>query len=158
MLQIMDSEGRILDQKYLDFLKLDPLWYLRIYRKMLTGRLFAKRATEEATIPNHGRTRLMALYISLAGQEAVLASALTLDPEDLICFYARSHEEAIARDIKEKALFDIFFGNPCPDSIKDFLQKETWLPHSFVGGHLLHAVGYIWAAKIRGQKKIAVAY
>lgn len=158
MLQILNSDGKILNHKYLDFLKLETSGYLWLYERMLLSRAFAKRAAEEATIPSQGRKRLMALYISSAGQEAVLASTLTLNPKDLICFYARSHEEALARNVEVKALFDVFFGNPCPDSLKNFLQKEVGLPHSLVGAHLLHAVGYAWAAKILGEKEIAAAY
>lgn len=158
MLQILDSDGKILDSKYLDFLKPETLDYLWLYRCMRLNRAFAERAAEEATIPSKGRKRLMALYISSAGQEAVLASALTLNPRDLICFYARSQEEALARKVEVKALFDVFFGNPCLDSLKNFLQRDVGLPHSLVGAHLPHAVGYAWAAKILGKKEIAAAY
>lgn len=158
MLQILDPEGGILDPKYLDLLELQAPDYLWLYRYMLLNRTFAKRATEEATIPGHGRKRLMALYISSAGQEAILASTLALNSKDLIRFYARSHEEALARNVEVKALFDVFFGNPCLDSLKNFLRKEVGLPHSLVGAHLPHAVGNAWAAKVLGRKEIAAAY
>ncbi len=130
-------------------LKEDDL--LKLYRWMVTGRVFDERAL---ALQRQGR---LGTYAPLQGQEAAQAgSAYALKPED---WMFPSYLEHLVQVMRGQRWLDVLIywggseeGNRIPQGINNF---TICIP---IGTHLLHAVGAAWAAKIRGDKLTTIAY
>ncbi len=123
----------------------------RLYRFMVLARLMDRKGV---SLQRQGR---FGTYPQLEGQEAAqVGSAHALTPQD---WMAVSYREAAAMLVHGVPLSLLFMywvgrgeGNRIPDDVR-------CLPFAIpVGSQPLHGVGLAWAAKLRREPSVAIAY
>jgi pyruvate dehydrogenase E1 component alpha subunit len=130
---------------------LDDQETFHLYQKMLFIRLADQRAL---MLQRQGR---MGTYAPVWGQEACqVGSASLLQKGDWVFPAFRELGVSLMREVPLKKIYLYWMGNEegsrAPDGI-------NFLPVSIpVGTHTLHAVGTAWAAKIKKDKIITIAY
>ncbi|MDP8958146.1 MAG: pyruvate dehydrogenase (acetyl-transferring) E1 component subunit alpha [Actinomycetota bacterium] len=146
MLQILDHEGRLLAEPPLGLEETR-----RLYRAMVAARLYDRKGI---ALQRQGR---LATYAPLEGQEAAqVGSAASLRPDDWMVATYRDAAAMWLHGYPWELLLlgrtgDERGGSPPPD--------VPILPPSItVGAHMLHAVGLAWAARLRGEDRIAITY
>ncbi len=148
MLQMMKPDGTLLpgvkpplsDQEVFD-----------LYQKML----FIRMADQKALmLQRQGR---MGTYAPIWGQEACqIGSAFVLEKEDWVFPAFRELGATWIMGIPLKNIFLYWMGNEMGSRAPEGINV---LPVSIpVGTHLLHAVGVGWAAKLKGEKIVTIAY
>jgi pyruvate dehydrogenase E1 component alpha subunit/2-oxoisovalerate dehydrogenase E1 component alpha subunit len=131
-----------------------------VYRAMLRIRVLDDRMI---TLQRQGR---IGFYGACTGQEAsTIASAYALKPTDWIFQALREQGAALMRGLTLAQLVDQVFGN-AGDITKGrqmpshpasrAINHVSW--SSVIGTQLPHAVGAAWAAKIKGDDTVVMAY
>ena len=124
---------------------------VRLYQKMLFARLADQRCL---SLQRQGR---FGTYAPIWGQEACqVGSATLLQKGDWVFPAFRELAATLIMGIPLKAILLYWMGNEMGSRAPDGINV---MPVSIpVGTHPLHAVGAAWAAKLRGEKTVTVAY
>jgi len=122
-----------------------------LYREMIFLRLADERAVQ---LQRQGR---MGTYAPFMGQEAAqVGSAVALEEGDWIFPSFRETAAMYMRGVPMAMLFAYWMGN---EGGQRFPEGVRVLPISIpVGTHALHAVGFAWASKLRGEGSCSLAY
>ena len=148
MFQILKSDGTLVPEGKPP---IDDQETLTLYQKMLFIRLADQRAL---LLQRQGR---FGTYAPIWGQEACqVGSAYVLQKEDWVFPAFREIGATVMRGIPLKNYFLYWVGNEmgsrAPEGINFFPVSVP------VGTHPLHAVGTAWAAKLKGDKIVTIAY
>ncbi|MBD3328319.1 pyruvate dehydrogenase (acetyl-transferring) E1 component subunit alpha, partial [Candidatus Peregrinibacteria bacterium] len=149
MVQILDENGSHKEDILPKDLSLEAI--KELYEKMLFVRLADTRALK---MQRSGR---MGTYASVEGQEAVqLGSHHALDKNDWIVPAFRETAVMWAHGVPMEDIYLYWIGNERGSHMPEGVNV---LPVSIpVGSHMLHAVGLSWAAQMRQENQLAVAY
>ena len=130
---------------------LNDLETINLYKKMLFIRLADQKAL---MLQRQGR---MGTYAPVWGQEACqVGSASMLKKGDWVFPAFRELGAALMMEIPLKTIFLYWMGNEEGSRAPEGIHV---LPVSIpVGTHLLHAVGVGWAARLKGDKIVTIAY
>jgi pyruvate dehydrogenase E1 component alpha subunit len=146
MLQILRPDGSLTS---------DPPVGIDRTRELFTSMLTARRYDEKATaMQKQGR---LATYAPFRGQEAAqIGSASALRPSD---WMVATYRDAAAMwmhgygwDLLLLGRMGDERGGRAPDGVPVLPPSIT------VGAHMLHAVGLSWAARLRGEDRVAITY
>jgi len=146
MLQILRPDGSLTS---------DPPVGIERTRELFAAMLTARRYDEKATaIQKQGR---LATYAPLRGQEAAqIGSAAALRPDD---WMVATYRDAAAMWMHGYDWELLLLGRMGDERGGHPADDVPVLPPSItVGAHMLHAVGLAWAARIRGEDRIAITY
>lgn len=140
---------------------MDGQTLLKLYRKMYLMRRF-----EEETRPAYTQKKIGGFLHLYAGQEAVGAGVIeALQPEDYILSSYRLHALYLARGGSARAGMAELFGKEtgCAKgrggSMHFFDAEKGFLGgHGIIGAHVPVAAGAAFAAKYRGEKRVAVCF
>jgi len=146
MLQILRPDGSLTS---------DPPVDIERTRELFAAMLTARRYDEKATaIQKQGR---LATYAPLRGQEAAqIGSAAALRPDD---WMVATYRDAAAMWMHGYGWELLLLGRMGDERGGHPADDVPVLPPSItVGAHMLHAVGLAWAARIRGEDRIAITY
>ncbi len=157
LFQILDEEGRA-DPKRVP--QLTPAELRQLYTGMLRSRLLDQRLLP---LQRQGR---IGFYIGATGQEAgVIAGAHAIGPEDYFVPGLRETSAALYRGLPLQAHIAQLFGNlnditgarqmPCHSGSR---ASHHIVMSSCVSSQLPHATGIAMAAKLRGDKAVALGY
>jgi pyruvate dehydrogenase E1 component alpha subunit len=132
----------------------------RVYRLILTMRHVHERATN---LQRQGRIHS---WLGCLGQEAaILGTAAALEAQDWVFPTYREHPVPLYRGVPLKALFDHIFANGADNVIGRNLPPEySFREVNFVcssaplGNQIPQAVGAAWAAKLRRDPVVTMAY
>jgi pyruvate dehydrogenase E1 component alpha subunit len=147
-LSILDEKGT-LDKKLAPDLPQDLL--LNLYRAMLLGRRFDERLL---ALQRQGR---IGTFPPISGQEASqLGAVAVLQPED---WMVPAFRETAAEVWRGRSLVSVILAyGGYNEAAADDLPTPT-LPNSIpVGSQMLHAVGLGWAARYRGDDRVALTF
>lgn len=149
MLQILNSQGKVVNQKNLP--RISPRELLRIYELMILARTFDNFALK---LQKEGR---ILTFASLLGQEATqIASAITSEKDDWVVTTYRDHGVLISRGVPLHKLYLYYAGD---ERGMDFPKEINALPPAIpIGSHIPHAVGIAWAQKLRKRKSVVLVY
>jgi pyruvate dehydrogenase E1 component alpha subunit len=133
----------------------------RMLRDMLLIRRFEERAGEQYALGKIGG--FCHLYI---GQEAVAVGTMAaLKDGDYIMGSYREHGQALARGMSSRSVMAELFGKATGccggkgGSMHIFDAEKGFLGgHAIVGGHIPLVTGAAFAAKYRGEDKVAVCF
>lgn len=138
----------------------DKTQVLRIYEEMLRLRILDQRML---TLQRQGR---IGFYGTATGEEAaIIGSAAALEPEDWIFPALRQGGAALLRGYPLVEYISQCMGNSL-DGTKGRQMPSHYCSNkvhfvswsSCIGTQIPHAVGAAWAMKLKGDRKIAVAY
>ncbi|MGH8957164.1 MAG: pyruvate dehydrogenase (acetyl-transferring) E1 component subunit alpha [Acidimicrobiia bacterium] len=123
----------------------------RLYRAMVFARTYDRKGT---ALQKQGR---LATYAPFEGQEAAqVGSAAALHPDD---WMAATYRDGAAMWMQGYPLELLFAGRTGDERGGSPPEHVPVLPPSItVGGHMVHAVGLAWAAKLKGESRIAITY
>ncbi len=146
MLQILTPEGKTVGEPPLR-LELTR----RLYRAMVAARTYDRKC---ASLQKQGR---LATYAPFEGQEAAqVGSAAALSPDDWV---VASYRDAAAMWMQGYPWELLILGRSGDERGGAVPEGVPVLPPSItVGAHMLHAVGLGWAARLRGESRIAMTY
>jgi pyruvate dehydrogenase E1 component alpha subunit len=124
---------------------------LELYREMAFLRLADQRAL---ALQRQGR---FGTYAPFQGQEAAqVGSAYALEKDDWVFPSFREMAVFYMRGVSITNVFVYWMGN---ERGQHYPEDTHMFPISIpVGSHGLHAVGAAWAAKLRGEKIVTIAY
>ncbi|OGP75260.1 MAG: pyruvate dehydrogenase (acetyl-transferring) E1 component subunit alpha [Deltaproteobacteria bacterium RBG_16_50_11] len=148
MFQILKSDGTLVPEGKPP---IDDRETLTLYQKMLFIRVADQKAL---LLQRQGR---FGTYAPIWGQEACqVGSAYVLQKEEWVFPAFREIGATVMRGIPLKNYFLYWVGNEmgsrAPEGINFFPVSVP------VGTHPLHAVGTAWAAKLKGDKIVTIAY
>lgn len=158
LIQVLDTEGRIIDKKRDPEIGVDDL--KRIYRTFVLMRHLDERMLR---MQRQGR---LGFYMTSTGEEACqIGSAWALDVADWVFPSYREPGVALWRGYALKDFFCQLFGNAA-DTVKG---RQMPVHHSVrhlnfvsvsspVGTQIPQAVGVAYAARIRKESTVAIAY
>jgi len=155
---ILDDQGAVADPALVPSLAADE--WLRIYRGMLTIRTMDERLFG---MQRQGR---IGFYGEARGQEAaVIGSVAALDEQDWVLPALREAGAAIYRGLPLRSYVAQIFGNaddpglghqlPCHPGTR---ASRYVTMSSCIATQLPHAVGVAWAARISGDRAVALGY
>jgi pyruvate dehydrogenase E1 component alpha subunit len=148
MLQVLDNEGSVIAPALEP--KLQPELLLRMHYAMLLSRLADERAIK---LQRAGR---MGTFAPSVGQEAIVGAAAALDPADWTVPSYRELPVHLFRGLPLEYIYLYFMGDARGNRIPETVRT---LPIAVpVSTQVPHAVGFAWAAKIRGEKTVAMAF
>ena len=147
--QILDEDGQVVDGATVPDLSDDAL--VEMYRYLKLGRHFDQRAV---SLQRQGR---MGTYPPMAGQEASqVGSAMALSDGD---WTFPSYREHLALAVRGWSLSDDLlywmgneWGNAPPEDLNVFSMAVP------IATQIPHAAGAAWAAKLRGDDAVVLAY
>lgn len=146
MLQILAPDGRLTAEPPLDDAEIR-----RLYAAMVAARLYDRKAS---SMQKQGR---LATYAPYEGQEATqIGSAAALRPDDWMVATYRDAAAMWMHGYPWTLLLLTRTGDErggCPPEGVPILP-----PSITVGGHMVHAVGLAWAARLQGSNRIAITY
>ena len=148
MLKIMDEEGNV-DRSLLPRMSKDLL--LKAYRTMLLTRLADDKAVK---LQRQGR---LGAYPPSKGQEASqLGPAMALKDQDWLVWAFREMGALLWKGVPLSTMYLYWMGNEMgnvyPEGVK---ATPSVVP---VGSQIPHAVGIAYAARLRKEKSVALAY
>ncbi len=144
--QILTPDGELVAESPLDLSRVRAL-----YEQMLFARQYDHKSV---SLQKQGR---LATYAPFEGQEAAqIGSAAALEPSDWMVATYRDAAAMWAHGYPMETLFlgrtgDERGGMP-PDDVPILPPSIT------VGGHMIHAVGLAWAARLMDEPRIAITY
>jgi pyruvate dehydrogenase E1 component alpha subunit len=146
MLQILRPDGSLTSDPPIDIERTREL-----FAAMLTARRYDQKAM---AIQKQGR---LATYAPFRGQEAAqIGSAAALRPDD---WMVATYRDAAAMWMHGYGWELLLLGRMGDERGGHPADDVPVLPPSItVGAHMLHAVGLAWAARIRGEERIAATY
>jgi|FLYL01.1.fsa_nt_gi 2-oxoisovalerate dehydrogenase E1 component len=122
-----------------------------MYRLMVLARDFDRRML---ALQRQGR---IGTYAMLEGQEAVqIGSALALGPQDFVFPSYREHGVQLARGLPVHVVMAYWRGLPNRDW--DVLRYRCGIVTVPIATQLPHAVGYAYAARMRGEDTVTAVY
>ncbi len=132
----------------------------KAYEAMLQARLLDERLV---TLQRQGR---IGFHIGSLGEEAtIVGSAAAMRPEDWIFPCYREFAAALWRGMPLQRYMDNMFGNQNdPAKGRQMPDHYTWRQGHFgsvsspIGTQIPQAVGFAWAAKLRGDKLATLVY
>ena len=147
--QILREDGTLVDERLKPPLRDEEL--IELYRWMIRARTYDERAL---ALQRQGR---IGTYAPLSGQEAAQAgSAYALEPQDWLFPSYREHLAMAMRGLSWVQLLmywgGLEDGMRIPEGVNVFTVS---IP---IATQLLHAVGYAWAAKMRGDDVATIVY
>jgi pyruvate dehydrogenase E1 component alpha subunit len=124
---------------------------LKMYRYLVQGRHYDEKALK---LQRGGR---MGTYPPISGEEAIqVGSALAMEEQDWMVPSYRELAAMMVKGVSMKLLNMVWMGNDYGNRIP---EGVNCLPVTIpVGSQVLHATGFAWAAKIRGEKMCVVTY
>ncbi|UTF52222.1 pyruvate dehydrogenase (acetyl-transferring) E1 component subunit alpha [Natronosalvus rutilus] len=145
---VLDSDGTVVAPELVP--NLDDETLVSMYEDMRLCRRFDERII---SLQRQGR---VGTYASLAGQEgAQIGSTYALATEDTISYQYREHGTVLSRGFPWEYLL-YWMGHEVGNAV---LPDDNVLPLNIsIGGHLPHAVGYAWAAKLRGDDRVTLVH
>lgn len=146
MLQILRPDGSLISS---------PPITLERTRELFAAMLTARRYDEKATaIQKQGR---LATYAPFLGQEAAqIGSAAALRSDD---WMVATYRDAAAMWMHGYGWDLLFLGRMGDERGGSPPADVPVLPPSItVGAHMLHAVGLAWAARLKGEDRVAATY
>jgi pyruvate dehydrogenase E1 component subunit alpha len=144
--QILTAEGDLVGEAPLG---IDDV--RRLYRAMVAARLYDRKGT---ALQKQGR---LATYAPFEGQEAAqVGSAAALRADD---WMVATYRDAAAMWFHGYPWELLLLGRMGDERGGSPPEDVPILPPSItVGAHMLHAVGLGWAARVRGEDRIAITY
>jgi pyruvate dehydrogenase E1 component alpha subunit len=151
MVQYVTPEGHLTEQGRTCWQALPEESKLQFYRWMTLVRLFDRRAV---LLQRQGR---IGTYAPLEGQEAAqVGSALALTQADWIFPSYREHGVAMVAGMPLSQIFLYWMGRvegcEAPEGVR------LMPPYVPIATQIPQAVGAAWAAKLKGEESVAVAY
>ena len=145
---ILDENGTINEELAPDF---SDEKLRTFYRWMV----FSRAADQKAL--NMQRQGRMGTYAPVLGQEAIqIGAATAMEPDDWLFPSYRELVAALIRGLPLSQTYLYWMGNEegsrTPDGVRVFPNSVP------VGTHILHAMGAAWAAKLKGEKIVVVAF
>ncbi len=147
-LQILDEKGKC-DEKLMPKLSKDQI--KKLYETMVLVRTFDDKAF---SMQRQGR---IGTYVQFKGQEASQVGAVfALEDKDWLYPMYRSHAALIARKQPMHKILQYWGGDIRGlESPKEVNNMPVCIE---VGTHTLHAVGTAWAAKLKKDKAVSMAF
>ena len=146
--QVLDADGTVVAPDLEP--DLDPETLRSMYRDMRFARRFDERMI---SLQRQGR---LGTYASLAGQEgSQIGSTYALADGDMLSFQYREHGALVARGLPWEYLL-YWMGHE--DGNAALADLEVFPLNISIGGHLPHAVGWSWAAKLNGDGRVSVVH
>lgn len=155
MLQRLRSDGTLINPENSKRAYPTPTVMRDIYMNMIALRMMHIEGSKR------GHSDEMTLFIGRPGQEAAEVATVFALPEDVwIGAYGGSWGPAIPRGISKKAIMDLHYGNPDPNTTREFLRNKMLPPYVVVSIHLPHLVGMSWKYKILDKinKPVAIYF
>ncbi len=144
--QILTPEGQLLRESPIrdDLIK-------RLYRAMVFARQYDHKSI---SLQRQGR---LATYAPFEGQEAAqIGAAAALHPDD---WMVATYRDAAAMWAHGYPMDLLFLGRTGDERGGAPPADVPCLPPSItVGAHMIHAVGLAWAAKLKGERKVALTF
>ncbi len=149
MLQILDPEGNIIDEKLNPDLNDDTL--LTMYKTMLLGRVVDTKALQ------YQRQGRMLTYAPVKGQEAASVGVISaLDKEDWMVPAFRELPGMLYKGAPLQRLLLYWLGNEEGNNLEESLRI---LPISVpIASQINHAAGLAYARKVQDKKEVVVAF
>ncbi len=156
--RLLDEDGNLVGDRDEVALAGEPL--VRLYRLMVLNRALDERMV---TLQRQGR---IGFYIGSVGEEAtVLGSAAGMRETDWIFPCYREHGAALLRGMPLATFVCDLFGN-AGDAMKGRQMPchEAWRPGRYasvsspIATEIPHAVGAAWAARLKGDDMVSLAY
>ena len=149
MLQILDQEGNVTDEKLLPEITDEEL--IRLFKIMLYTRVIDRKALM------YQRQGRMLTYAPNEGQEACqIGSAYALEKRDWMAPAFRELGAWLTRGVDLNTLYLYWYGNEMGSKVSEDIRI---LPVAIpISSQLLHAVGLAYGAKIRGLDEVSIAY
>ncbi|MDH3308189.1 MAG: pyruvate dehydrogenase (acetyl-transferring) E1 component subunit alpha [Acidimicrobiia bacterium] len=146
MLQILTPEGELVGEAPFD-LEMTR----RLYRCMIEARTYDRKCT---ALQKQGR---LATYAPFEGQEAAqIGSAAALYQDDWV---VATYRDAAAMWMQGYPWELLILGRTGDERGGRPPEHVPVLPPSItVGAHMIHAVGLAWAARLAGERRIAMTY
>ncbi len=146
--RVLDEDGRVVEGATVP--DIDDETLVRMYREMRTARHFDKRMV---SLQRQGR---IGTYSPLAGQEAAqVASTHALREDDPITYQYREHGAVVVRGL-------------IPEYVRYWMGYESGnaaladlhvMPLNIsIAGHIPHATGMAWAAKLQGEDTVVACH
>ncbi|MGE4572392.1 MAG: pyruvate dehydrogenase (acetyl-transferring) E1 component subunit alpha [Candidatus Izemoplasmatales bacterium] len=148
-LQILDQDGKIVNDKLVPKIKKDTL--MKMYHTMVLGRIADEKALQ---FQRQGR---MLTYAPNHGQEAAqLGSIAAMDDDDWLVLAFREMNAMLYKGVTLEQSFLYWLGNEWGSRFNDDVKV---LPINVpIGSQISHAAGLAYAAKLKGTKEVAIAY
>lgn len=148
MLQILNEMGNV-KEKLMPKLSVNEI--KKMYERMVLARIFDETALK---LQREGR---MGTYASHMGQEACqIGSTFALSKEDWVFPAFRENAALMNRDYPMHMLYMYWMGDERGSKVP---EGVNCLPVSIpVGTQTLHAVGFAWAAKMKGKSIVSLVY
>ncbi|ELZ19417.1 pyruvate dehydrogenase (acetyl-transferring) E1 component subunit alpha [Haloterrigena salina JCM 13891] len=147
-IRILDTDGTIVAPE------LEPDLADETLRSMYRDMRFSRRFDERMiSLQRQGR---LGTYASLAGQEgSQIGSTYALADDDMLSFQYREHGAVVSRDLPWEYLL-YWMGHE--DGNAALAEIDVFPLNISIGGHLPHAVGWSWAAKLNGDERASVVH
>ncbi|WP_265108474.1 pyruvate dehydrogenase (acetyl-transferring) E1 component subunit alpha [Halosolutus halophilus] len=146
--QVLDTDGTVVDPALEP--DLEPATLRSMYRDMRFCRRFDERMI---SLQRQGR---LGTYASLAGQEgSQIGSTYALADDDMLSYQYREHGALVARDLPWEYLL-YWMGHE--DGNAALADVDVFPLNISIGGHLPHAVGWSWAAKLNDDERVSVVH
>ncbi len=147
--QVLADDGSVLEDAEVPDIGDEEV--VEIYRQMRLARHFDQRAV---SLQRQGR---MGTYPPLSGQEgAQVASAHALDEEDWLFPSYREHGAGLVRGLSLERTLLYWMGHEDGNSIPESTNIFTVAVP--IASQIPHAVGWAWAAKLKGEDSAAICY
>lgn len=149
MLQILDENGKIVNEDLVPKIKKDTL--LKMYRTMILGRI-----TDEKAIQFQRQGRMLT-YAPNQGQEAAqLGSIAAMDDNDWLVLAFRELNSMLYKGVTLEQVFLYWLGNEWGSRFNDGVKV---LPINVpIGSQISHAAGLAYAAKLRKTGEASIVY
>ena len=148
LVSVLDADGSVVAPDLEP--DLDEETLVSMYRDMQLCRRFDERMI---SLQRQGR---LGTYASLAGQEgSQIGSTYALAADDAISYQYREHGAVLARGFPWEYLL-YWMGHE--EGNAALADADVFPLNISIGGHLPHAVGYAWAAKLSGDDRVTLVH
>jgi pyruvate dehydrogenase E1 component alpha subunit len=149
MLQILDHEGQVVNEKLMP--KIDEDTLMKMYKTMLFGRVADTKALQ------YQRQGRMLTYAPIKGQEAAQVGVIAaLEKEDWMVPAFREMAGMLYKGAPLKQLFLYWYGN---EEGSHFDEDLRILPISVpIASQINHAAGLAYARKYLGKEEVVVGF
>ncbi|MFW5889390.1 MAG: pyruvate dehydrogenase (acetyl-transferring) E1 component subunit alpha [Bacillota bacterium] len=149
MLQILDQEGKIVNDKLVPKIKKDTL--LKMYKTMVLGRIADEKAVQ---FQRQGR---MLTYAPNHGQEAAqLGSIAAMDEDDWLVLAFRELNAMLYKGVTLEQSFLYWYGNEMGSQYDEDVKV---LPVNVpIGSQINHAAGIAYASKLKENGEVTIAF
>ena len=149
MLQILDHEGNIVDEKLVP--KIDDETLLKMYKTMLLGRVADTKALQ------YQRQGRMLTYAPIKGQEAAqVGSIAALSKDDWMVPAFREMAGMLYKGASLEQLYLYWYGN---EEGNHFDESLRILPISVpIASQINHGAGVAYASQYQEKEEVAIAF